>query len=92
MNTLWLLTFKSIFNRRTAFLLSLLSIALSVILLLGIERSVQSAKSHFLNTISKTDLIIASPGGSLEILLNLVRSQVLDSILQQVGEYLLHPR
>ena len=72
MNTLWLLTLKSIINRKTAFFLSIISIAISVVLLLGIDRATKSTKEHFLNTINHTDLIVAAPNGSLDILLNLI--------------------
>ena len=72
MKTLWLLTSKSIINRKMAFTLSIISIAISVVLLLGIDRATKAAKNHFLNTINQTDLIAAAPEGSLEILLNLV--------------------
>ncbi len=72
MKTLWLLTSKSITNRRMAFTLSIISIAISVVLLLGIDRVTKAAKNHFLNTIKQTDLIAAAPEGSLDILLNLV--------------------
>ncbi len=66
------LTYKSILNRKTAFLLSVFSVAISVVLLLGIERIVKTGKSHFLNTISETDMIVGSSNGSIEILLNLI--------------------
>jgi putative ABC transport system permease protein len=66
------LTFKSILNRKTVFLLSLFSIAISVVLLLGIDRTIKAGKSHFLNTINETDMIVASSNGSLDIFLNLV--------------------
>lgn len=66
------LTYKSILNRKSAFLLSVFAIAISVVLLLGIDRVVKGSKSHFLNTINGTDLIVAAPNGSLDILLNLV--------------------
>ena len=72
MKTLWLLTTKSIINRRVAFTLSLISIAISVVLLLGIDRITKATKTHFLNTINHTDLIAAAPEGSLDVLLNLV--------------------
>ncbi len=72
MKTLWLLTTKSIINRRVAFTLSLISIAISVVLLLGIDRITKATKTHFLNTINQTDLIAAAPEGSLDVLLNLV--------------------
>ena len=66
------LTFRSILNRKTAFLLSVFSVAISVVLLLGIDRVIKGGKNHFLNTINGTDLIVAAPNGSLDILLNLV--------------------
>ncbi len=66
------LTYKSIFNRKTTFLLSVFSIAISVFLLLGIERMVKSANTHFLNTINETDMIVGASNGSLDILLNLI--------------------
>ncbi|MBU0632825.1 ABC transporter permease [bacterium] len=72
MKILWLLTFKSIYNRKIAFSLSIISIAISVVLLLGIDRVTKTTKEHFLNTINQTDLIVAAPNGSLDILLNLI--------------------
>lgn len=66
------LTYKSILNRKTAFVLSVFAVAISVVLLLGIDRLVKGSKNHFLNTINGTDLIVAAPNGSLDILLNLV--------------------
>ena len=66
------LTYKSILNRKTAFILSVFAVAISVVLLLGIDRLVKGSKNHFLNTINDTDLIVAAPNGSLDILLNLV--------------------
>ncbi len=66
------LSYKSILNRKTAFFLSVFSIAISVVLLLGIERVVKSSKVHFLNTIHETDMIVAASEGSIDILLNLV--------------------
>lgn len=72
MKTLWTLTFKSIFNRKVAVTLSIISIAISVVLLLGIDRATKAGKEHFLNTINDTDLIAAAPNGSLDILLTLI--------------------
>lgn len=72
MKMFWLITIKSIANRRLAFTLSLLSIAISVVLLLGVERITKATKNHFLNTINQTDLIVAAPEGALNVLLNLV--------------------
>lgn len=83
MRTLWLLTFKSIYNRKLAFILSIISIAISVVLLLGIDRVTKTSKAHFLNTINQTDLIVAAPNGSLDILLNLIFH--MSEPLQEVG-------
>jgi len=72
MRELFYLTFKSIQNRKITFSLSVISIAISVILLLGVDKAVKSSKSHFINTINSTDIIVASSNGSLDILLNLI--------------------
>ncbi|MCX6051349.1 MAG: FtsX-like permease family protein [Campylobacterales bacterium] len=66
------LTYKSILNRKTAFFLSVFSIAISVVLLLGIQRVAKSSEKHFLNTLNETDMIVGASNGSIEILLNLV--------------------
>lgn len=66
------LSYKSILNRKTSFLLSVFSIAISVVLLLGIQRIVSETKNHFLNTINQTDIIVAASNGSLDILLKLI--------------------
>lgn len=65
LNILW----KSLWNRRLTSLLTVLSIALSVMLLLGIERVRQGARESFSNTISQTDLIVGAKGGTLQLLL-----------------------
>lgn len=72
MSQLFYLTYKSIQNRKIAFLLSVISIAISVVLLLGVDKIVKSSKEHFINTIHETDVIVASSNGSLDILLNLI--------------------
>lgn len=66
------LSYKSIRNRKISFLLSVFSIAISVVLLLGIQRIINETKSHFLNTINQTDIIVAASNGSVDILLNLI--------------------
>jgi len=66
------LTYKSIQNRKITFLLSVFSIAISVVLLLGVDKAIKSSKSHFINTINSTDIVVGSSNGSLDILLNLV--------------------
>lgn len=69
---IWNLTYKSILNRKTTFLLSIISIFISIILILGINRLTHSVKTHFLNTINQTDLLVGASNGELDILLNLV--------------------
>lgn len=72
MRHLWYLTTQSVLNRKITFVLSVISIAISVALLLGIDRAAKASRSHFMNTLNQTDLIVAAPNGSLDILLNLV--------------------
>jgi putative ABC transport system permease protein len=60
---------KSLANRALASVLTLLSIALSVALLLGIENVRAGMRQSFSNTISRTDLIVGARGGSLQLLL-----------------------
>ncbi len=63
------LAFKSLWNRRFTALLTLFSIALSVTLLLGVERLRTEARSSFANTISGTDLIVGARSGPIPLLL-----------------------
>ena len=49
---------KSAWHRRTSLLLTILSIAISVSLLLGVDKIRKEAKNSFINTISQTDLIM----------------------------------
>ncbi|QPJ62522.1 MAG: FtsX-like permease family protein [Candidatus Nitronauta litoralis] len=63
------LTWKSIQNRKMTSLLCVVSIALSVALLLGVERMKNGARNGFTNTISQTDLIVGSKGGPLQLVL-----------------------
>lgn len=63
------LTWKSLWNRRTSLLLTVISIAISVALLLGVEYLRKEAKSSFLNTISGTDLVVGARSGPVQLLL-----------------------
>lgn len=63
------LAFRSLWNRRLTTSLTVLSIALSVTLLVGVERVRMGARASFANTISQTDLIVGARGGSLNLLL-----------------------
>ncbi|HSJ24625.1 MAG TPA: ABC transporter permease [Longimicrobiales bacterium] len=60
---------KSLMNRALASTLTLLSIALSVALLLGIENVRAGMRQSFSNTISRTDLIVGARGSSMQLLL-----------------------
>ncbi|MCG7535712.1 ABC transporter permease [Pseudoalteromonas sp. OOF1S-7] len=63
---------KSMFNRKASVLLTLFTIAISVMLLLTIERVRQEAKSSFSNTVSGTDLIVGARSGDIQLLLSSV--------------------
>ena len=63
------LTWKSVQNRKLTSLLCVASIALSVALLLGVERIKNGARNGFTNTISQTDLIVGAKGGPLQLVL-----------------------
>lgn len=63
------LAWKSLLNRRFTVLLTVLSIALSVALLLGVERLRDQTRESFANTISGTDLIVGARGGAVQLLL-----------------------
>jgi putative ABC transport system permease protein len=63
------LAFKSFRNRRFTTILTIVSIALSVTLLLGVERIRKEAKAGFTSTISGTDLIVGARSGPVQLLL-----------------------
>lgn len=67
--SLWRLALASLFNRRGSALLTLLTIAASVALLLAVERVRVQAKASFASTVSGTDLIVGARGGSIQLLL-----------------------
>jgi len=69
MNTLVLLSSKSAWGRRGSLLLAILSIAISMTLLLGVDMTRKQAKNSFLNTISQTDLIVGARSGPINLLL-----------------------
>ena len=54
------LAWKSLRNRRFTALLTVVSIALSVTLLVGVERLRTEARASFANTLSGTDLIVGA--------------------------------
>lgn len=63
------LTLKSARNRGLTVALTLVSIALSVALLLGVERLRGDARESFATTISGTDLVIGARSGPVQLLL-----------------------
>lgn len=60
---------RSLWNRRATALLTIFSIAVSITLLLGVERVRSEARASFANTISGTDLIVGARSGDLNLLL-----------------------
>ncbi len=60
---------QSLWNRRFVVALTVLSIALSVFLVLGVERLRTSAKEGFANSASGIDLIVAARGNPVQILM-----------------------
>jgi len=60
---------KSAWHRRTSLLLTILSIAISISLLLGVDKIRKEAKNSFINTISQTDLIVGARSGPTNLLL-----------------------
>lgn len=63
------LAIKSLINRKVTVLLTVMSIAFSVLMLLGVERMRHEARTGFANTITGTDLIVGARSGSVQLLL-----------------------
>ena len=63
------LALKSILNRKFTIALTIFSIALSILLLLGVERLRNDARESFTNTISGTDLIVGARSAPVQLLL-----------------------
>ena len=63
------LAWQSLANRRLTALLTILAIAVSVMLLLGVEKVRTGARQSFADTISGTDLIVGARSGALNLLL-----------------------
>jgi putative ABC transport system permease protein len=63
------IAFQSLLNRKMTFILTIFSIAISIMLFLGIDRIRQGAKESFSNTISKTDLVVGARGSGIQLLL-----------------------
>ncbi|WP_084422140.1 ABC transporter permease [Henriciella litoralis] len=63
------LAWRSLVNRRGSALLTVLAVALSVALFLGVDKARHGARDGFDNTISGTDLIVGAPTGQINLLL-----------------------
>ena len=63
------LAWQSLLNRRFTAALTVVSIALSVALLIGVERVRNETRASFANTISGTDLIVGARTGPVQLLL-----------------------
>ena len=70
--TLLRLAFKSLRARSLTTTLTVFSIALSVMLLVGVDRLRDAAQAGFSGTLSRTDLIVGARGGDLPLLLSSV--------------------
>ena len=69
MSAILSLAWKSLMNRKGSVLLTLLAVALSVALFLGVDKARTGAREGFGNTISGTELIVGAPTGSVNLLL-----------------------
>lgn len=63
------LALRSLWNRRGTALLTIASIAISVALLLGVQKLRTTAREGFANTVSGVDLIVGARSGALNLLL-----------------------
>lgn len=66
---LFKLAWRSLWYRKLISLLIILSLSLSVVLLISVERIRQGTKESFTGAISQTDLIVGARGGPLSLLL-----------------------
>ena len=67
--TLLPIVFRSLLNRRVTAFLTVLSIAISVTLFLGVEKIRAGAQAGFASTVSDTDLIVGARSGAINLLL-----------------------
>jgi putative ABC transport system permease protein len=63
------LAFKSLWNRRVTAILTIAAIAVSVALLLGVQKLRTATRQSFANTVSGVDLIVGARSGPLNLLL-----------------------
>ena len=63
------LALASLWNRRGAAVLTVLGVAFSVSMLVGVEKVRRDARDAFANTLSGTDLIVGARSGAVQLLL-----------------------
>lgn len=63
------ITLRSLWNRRTTAFLTISTIAISVALLLGVQKLRTSARESFENTVSGVDLVVGARSGPINLLL-----------------------
>ena len=63
------LAWRSLLNRKVSVLLTLFSISISVLLLLGVEKVRTETRNSFANTVSGTDLVVGARSGQIQLLL-----------------------
>lgn len=68
-SVLLVLALKSLLNRKATAILTVLAVAVSVMLLVGVERVRQSAEESFERTISGADLIVGARSGPINLVL-----------------------
>jgi hypothetical protein len=72
---------KSLLNRRITFCLTVLSIAISIFVLLGVEHVRKEARESFGRTVSGVDLIVGARTSQLNLLLYSVSASVTPPII-----------
>jgi putative ABC transport system permease protein len=72
MTLLLSLAWRSLRNRPVTSLLTILAVALSITLLLGVEQARRGMRDSFTGTIRGTDLVVGARGGTLQLLLGAV--------------------
>ena len=61
--------FRSLWNRKGTAILTIFSIAVSITLLLGVEKIRKGVRASFSSAVSGTDIIVGARGGQLQLLL-----------------------
>ncbi|MBC7844258.1 MAG: ABC transporter permease [Gemmatimonadaceae bacterium] len=72
MRVLFNLAWRSLRNRPVTSILTVLAVALSITLLLGVEQARRGMRESFTGTIKGTDLVVGARGGTLQLLLGAV--------------------